>query len=79
MLEVYEKERAEKRDAAAQAKEERKERKRRCMAARVDYENYYNTNRIYELQEDGSRKYLSEQQREQYLSKLKSKMDKYCK
>ena len=79
MLEVYEKERAEKREAAAEAKQQREERKRRCLEAKIDYENYSGAGIIYEYQEDGERKYLSDQQRSDYLSKLKAKMDKHCK
>ncbi len=78
MLQVYEKERAEKKEAAAQAKQEREERKRRCLNAKIDYENYSNAGSIYEYQEDGERKYFSDQQRESYLSKLKARVEKYC-
>ena len=79
MLEVYEKERAEKREAAAEAKQEKEERKRRCIKAKVDYENYNTAGAIYEYQEDGGRKYLSKEQRSDYISRLKAKVDKYCK
>jgi hypothetical protein len=79
MLEVYEAERAEKREAAAKAKEEKEERKRKCLNARVDYENYSSAGAIYDYQESGERKYLDKQQRNAYISKLKARVEKYCK
>jgi hypothetical protein len=78
MLDVYEQERAEKREAAAEAKQAREERKRRCLNARVDYENYSSAGSIYEFQESGERKYMDKQQRESYLAKLKARVSEYC-
>ena len=78
LLEVYENERAEKREAAAKAKQEKEERKRRCHNARVDYENYSSAGGIYETGEDGQRTYLDKQQRQDYMSKLRARVDKYC-
>jgi hypothetical protein len=78
MLDVYEQERAEKREAAAQAKQEKEERKRRCINARINYENYSSVGSIYEYQDGGDRKYLDEQQRQQYLAKLKAQVERYC-
>ena len=79
MLEVYENERAEKREAAAKAKAEKEERKRRCQNARVDYENYSSAGAIYDYQEGGERKYLDKQQRQDYITELKARVQKYCK
>lgn len=78
MLEIYEQERAEKREAAAKAKQEREERKRRCLDARIDYENYSNAGSIYKYGEEGERTYLDEQQRRAYLDRLRAKVEEYC-
>jgi hypothetical protein len=78
MLDVYEQERAEKREKAAKEKQAREERKRRCLNARVNYENYSSAGSIYEFQESGGRKYLDKQQRESYLAKLKARVSEYC-
>ncbi|MEJ2693217.1 MAG: DUF4124 domain-containing protein [Candidatus Thiodiazotropha sp.] len=78
MLEVFEQERAEKREAAVKKKEERKERKRKCLDARARYENYNTAGSIYDYTESGERKYLDKQQRREYLAKLKADVERYC-
>lgn len=78
MLDLYEQERAEKREAAAKVKQARKERKRQCLNARVNYENYRDAGSIYEYQESGERIYLDKQQREQYVARLKAEVERYC-
>jgi len=78
MLEVFEQERAEKREAAAKRKQERKERKRKCLDARVRYDNYSNAGSIYEYTESGERKYFDKQQRQEYVAKLKADVERYC-
>ncbi len=78
MLEVYEKERAEKREAAAEAKEQREKRRRQCLKAKVDYENYNNAGSIYEYGESGERRYLNKEEREKYIARLKAEMKRYC-
>ncbi len=79
MLEVYEAERAEKREATAKAKAEKEERKRKCHNARADYENFSSAGSIYDYQEDGERKYLDKEQRKAYIAKLKARMEQFCK
>jgi hypothetical protein len=78
MLDVYEHERAEKREAAAKEKQQREERKRRCINARVRYENYNSAGYLYEMDENGKRTYLDEGQREGYIAKLKAEVERYC-
>jgi hypothetical protein len=78
MLEVYEQERLDKREAAAQVKQQREERRRQCYNARAQYENYSNAGSIYERQDNGERIYLDKQQREQYLAGLKAEVKRYC-
>lgn len=78
MLDVYEQERAEKREAKAKRKEERKERKRQCREARVRYENYRTAGAIYDLDDEGERTFLDKQQRKQYLAELKADVERYC-
>jgi hypothetical protein len=78
MLDVYEQERAEKREAAVKRKQERKERKRKCLSARARYDMYNNAGSIYDYTEDGERKYLNKEDRKEYISQLKADMKRYC-
>lgn len=78
MLDVYEQERAEKREAAAEAKQAREERKRECLNARANYENYSTAGSIYEYRDNGEREYLDKQQREQYLARLRAEVSRFC-
>jgi hypothetical protein len=78
MLDVYEHERAEKREAVAKDKQQREERKRRCINARARYENYSRAGSIYQLDENGKRTYFEKGQRERYIAELKAEVDRYC-
>lgn len=79
MLDVYENERAEKREAAVKEKEARKERKRKCFSARARYDEYSTAGSIYDYLESGERKYLDKNQRERFIAKLKADVERYCK
>ena len=78
MLDVYQQERVEKREAAAKDKQAREERKRRCINARGEYENYRSAGSIYDMAEDGKRTYFDKGQREKYIASLKAKVAEYC-
>ena len=78
MLDVYEQERTEKREAAAKEKQTRAERKRRCLNARGEYEDYSSAGSLYEYLDNGERRYLDRQQREQYMARLKAEIERYC-
>ena len=78
MMDVYQQERVEKREAAAKDKQAREERKRRCINARVEYENYRSVGSIYDMDENGKRTYLDKGQREEYIASLKAKVAKFC-
>ena len=78
MLDVYQQERVEKREAAAKDKQAREERKRRCINARGEYENYRRAGSIYDLDEKGNRTFWDKGQREGYIASLKAKVAEYC-
>jgi hypothetical protein len=78
MLDVYEKERAEKREAKAKEKQERKEQKRKCLEARARYDEYNSARSIYDYSDSGERKYLNKGEREGFIAELKANVARYC-
>ncbi|MCU7828695.1 MAG: DUF4124 domain-containing protein [Candidatus Thiodiazotropha sp. (ex Myrtea sp. 'scaly one' KF741663)] len=78
MLDVYERERGEKKEAAAKAKEARKERKRKCLNARARYDEYNSAGGIYDYLESGERKFLDKAERQRFMAGLKADITRYC-
>lgn len=78
LLDVYERERADKREAAEKSKQAREERKRKCLDARAQYDEYSSAGAIYNYLESGEREYLDKAQRQQYIDRLKTEVQRYC-
>ncbi len=78
LLEQYDKERDDKRQAVNEKREERARRKQRCVMVKDQLRNYQRYGRIYELQADGERRYFSSEEREQGLAKLKGEVKQWC-
>ncbi len=78
MLDVYEQERSDKREAQEKRKQERKERKRQCLDARARYDMYNNAGSIYDYTNSGERAYLDRQGRKQYIEQLKAEVERFC-
>ena len=77
LLDVYRQEREEKAESRRKARQEKAERKKRCTYAR-DRLDRYRSSRIYEPQADGSRRFLSDAERDTAISDLKKQVRKWC-
>ncbi len=78
LLDVYEQERMEKREAEAKEKRQRELRQRRCLKARTDYENSNRAGSLYEHLPGGERRFLSREERERYIVRLKAEVERDC-
>jgi hypothetical protein len=78
MLDVYEQERADKREAVQKAKQAREARKKQCLNARARYDGYSNAGSIYNYLESGEREYLDKAQRQRFIVQLKAEVERYC-
>lgn len=78
LLDSYEQDRADKREAADKAKQAREERKKKCINARARYDGYSTAGSIYNYLESGEREYLDKEQRQRFIAKLKADVKRYC-
>ena len=78
MLDSYEQDRADKREAQKKARQAKDERKKKCLNARARYDEYSTAGSIYNYLESGEREYLDKSQRERFIAKLKADIDRYC-
>jgi hypothetical protein len=78
LLEQYQRERDEKKEATAKKRQEKKQRKVRCNYARDRLSNYQ-SGRIYVPQDNQERRYLSDKEREEVLARARAEVKKWCK
>ena len=78
MLDVYEQDRSDKREAEKKAKQAREERRKKCLNARARYDDYSTAGSIYNYLESGEREYLDKEQRQRFIAKLKADVKRYC-
>jgi hypothetical protein len=78
MLDAYRQEREEKQQAEAKRKADDAERERNCAHARDALARYERSGVIYEPQADGSRRYLSEAERESAIRSAQSDVKRWC-
>ncbi len=79
MLNSYEEDRAQKKETMQKQQEERKKRRLNCTRAKDRYNSHTRASGIYDLGEDGKRRYLSEKERSQHMQRLKSEIARWCK
>jgi hypothetical protein len=79
MLDVYAEERAEKKEAQQKQQAEEKKRKQYCIRAKDRYNTHLRARGIYDLGDDGERRYLSEEERASHIKQLKSEIARWCK
>ena len=78
LLETFQEEREqERRDAEKRAQEEQK-RQENCVAARKRLVKYERSSAIYETLDDGSRRYLSQVERDQELELMRQAVQNWC-
>ncbi len=78
MLDAYRQEREEKQQAEAKRKADDAERERNCAQARDSLARYERSSGIYEPQADGSRRYLSEAERESAIRAAQGDVKRWC-
>ncbi|MCU7904847.1 MAG: DUF4124 domain-containing protein [Candidatus Thiodiazotropha sp. (ex Epidulcina cf. delphinae)] len=79
MLDVYEEDRAAKKEADRKQEKERKKRKRNCLHAKDRYDSHSRATGIYDFGKDGDRRYLSDGERTRHMQKLKAEVARWCK
>ncbi|MGD8913531.1 MAG: DUF4124 domain-containing protein [Candidatus Thiodiazotropha sp.] len=79
MLDVYAEERAEKKEAQQKQQAEAKKRKQYCARAKDRYKTHIRASGIYDLGDDGERRYMSEEERARHIKQLKSEIARWCK
>ncbi|MES9814319.1 MAG: DUF4124 domain-containing protein [Candidatus Thiodiazotropha sp.] len=78
MLDVYAEERAERKAAKQKQLAERKKRKQNCVRAKDRYSSHLRATGIYNLGNDGERRYLSDEERARHIKRLKADIARWC-
>ena len=78
LLDTLSKERQEKADKAAAAEQERKQREKNCAAAKRNATGYQIGGRIYEIDENGERRFLGDKEIDKKLEASKREVEKWC-
>ncbi|MEJ2611256.1 MAG: DUF4124 domain-containing protein [Candidatus Thiodiazotropha sp.] len=78
LLEVYEEDRAKKKEAKTKQQEARKQRKRKCVLAKDRYNSHSRASGIYGLNKDGTRVFYSDEERQRHMKKLKADIARWC-
>lgn len=78
LLNAFEEERRIKREADAKAREEKAERRRKCLDIRDDLRTYEDTPILYRLDKEGKRIYMSPEERERVIAKTRLQIEQWC-
>jgi len=78
LLNAYEAERQQAREQEEKQKELAEKRKRSCITARDNLRQYQSYGGIYRLDKEGSRVYISDQERITLLEQSREKVAEYC-
>jgi hypothetical protein len=78
LLNAYRLERQQKREQQAEQKAEQEKRRKNCNRARDNVRRYNSIGSIYQLDKDGNRVYLSEQERDSLLQRSREKIERWC-
>ncbi len=78
LLRYYDERRAEQREAAARARQEQEAREVRCAEARRRLGQYEAAGRIFVTGEDGQRHFLSGEERDQLIARLRAEISRWC-
>ncbi len=79
LLDRYQQEREEKKEAARQKREETEKQKRNCELARERLKYYESYPLLYEKLPDGERRYLSAEEKDEDMKKLREAVAHWCK
>lgn len=78
LLNAFEEERRQKRDAAEQARKDREERIRKCNNLRDDLRNQENAGRVYRLDKNGNRVFMNAEERAASTAELRKQVAYWC-
>lgn len=78
LMETYDLERKEKKQQQAKRKEKRKKLNAQCGGAKDSLRRYKRAGRIYDLDKDGNRIYLSDAAHESAVDNLQKQIKKHC-
>ena len=78
LLDTYREERELKRQAAEKQAQEQRQRQQNCAAARKRLDKYQRSSAIYETLEDGSRRFLSPEERAAELEQMGQAVQHWC-
>lgn len=79
LLEVLEEERQEKAQKKEEELKQKREIERECAELNDYYQSLKEVNLVYELDEEGNRNFLSEDQHQQEIAEVEKYLDKHCK
>ena len=79
MLDAFEEDRANKKEAKQKQRQEREKRKRNCLLAKDRYNSHNRARGIYSYKKDGERRYLNDSERQSHMKKLKADVERWCK
>ncbi|MBT2989558.1 MAG: hypothetical protein B6D72_05605 [gamma proteobacterium symbiont of Ctena orbiculata] len=79
MLEVYQEDREEKKEAKQKQQEEKAKRKQNCARAKDRYNSHVRARGIYRYDKDGERQYLSDEERTRHMKSIKAEIARWCK
>jgi hypothetical protein len=79
LLDMYRDERLEKEEREAKQKAEDEERRRRCAHAKDRLDRYERSPRIYDPQQNGERRYLSDGERDAEIRTARNEVARLCK
>lgn len=79
LLSVIEEERKIKQKKLAEKKKRKEEKKKSCKKARKTLDEYLTSGQLYNINKDGSKFYLSDDEREQEIKKAKEVVKYWCK
>lgn len=78
LLESMQEERFEKKERRAKKKAERERDHRKCILYKDKMRRFENAGRLYSLDRDGNRVYMSSEEREKSTRDLQARIKKYC-
>ena len=78
LLEMYQEDREAKKEAAIKQREERERRAAECRRARIELREFSSARALYDDSEGGERRYLSFEERDQFIAGLRQKVSELC-
>ena len=78
LLQAFDEDREEKTKKKKEQEKEKAIKQKKCAVARDHMKNYQKAGRLYNLDKDGNRVFLSDEERNRSTSQLQAQIDKYC-